>query len=130
HRLLQRRREEDSLTCCPHQELWSMPASAWRPRGRERWTEGRDVVAKKRLSARQLAVLTFIWGQLSRRGSPPTVGEIAAHCGLRPPRGAVRPLRAPRERGYVGRDARRRLRVLKVPLAVLRLVRAEDEGAG
>ena len=87
-------------------------------------------MAKKRLSARQLAVLAFIWGYIGERGFPPTVFEVQQACGDGAPRGAVGHLEALERLGYL----RRRpglacgLEVVKVPIGVLRLLRTAPSG--
>lgn len=58
---------------------------------------------KKKLTARQRAVLSFLIRFLDERGYPPTVREIALHFGLKGPRSPKKRLDALEEKGYIRR---------------------------
>ena len=58
---------------------------------------------KKKLTARQRAVLSFLIRFLEERGYPPTVREIALHFGLKGPRSPKKRLDALEEKGYIRR---------------------------
>ena len=58
---------------------------------------------KKKLTARQRAVLFFLILFLDEKGYPPTVREIALHFGLKGPRSPKKRLDALEEKGYIRR---------------------------
>ena len=58
---------------------------------------------KKKLTARQREVLSFLNQFLEERGYPPTVREIALHFGLKGPRSPKKRLDALEEKGYIRR---------------------------
>jgi len=58
---------------------------------------------KKKLTARQRQVLSFLIRFLNKRGYPPTVREIARHLGLKGPKSPKKRLDALVEKGYIRR---------------------------
>jgi repressor LexA len=58
---------------------------------------------KKKLTARQREVLSFLIRFLNERGYPPTVREIALHFGLKGPKSPKMRLDALEEKGYIRR---------------------------
>jgi repressor LexA len=61
------------------------------------------IKSRKKLTARQREVLSFLIRFLTRRGYPPTVREIARHFGLKGPRSPKKRLDALEEKGYIRR---------------------------
>lgn len=60
-------------------------------------------IRKRKLTARQRQVLSFLIRFLKERGYPPTVREIARHFGLKGPRSPKKRLDALEEKGYIRR---------------------------
>jgi repressor LexA len=60
-------------------------------------------IRKRKLTARQRQVLSFLIRFLKERGYPPTVREIARHFGLKGPRSPQKRLDALEEKGYIRR---------------------------
>jgi repressor LexA len=60
-------------------------------------------IPKKKLTARQRQVLSYLIRFLKERGYPPTVREIARHFGLKGPRSPKKRLDALEEKGYIRR---------------------------
>ena len=58
---------------------------------------------KRKLTARQREILSFLIRFLNERGYPPTVREIALHFGLKGPRSPKKRLDALEEKGYIRR---------------------------
>ncbi len=58
---------------------------------------------KRKLTARQREVLSFLIRFINERGYPPTVREIALHFGLKGPRSPKKRLDALEEKGYIRR---------------------------
>jgi repressor LexA len=61
-------------------------------------------MAEQRLTARQQDILSFIEAEVSRRGMPPTVREIAAHFNIASPNGVWCHLKALEEKGYLKKE--------------------------
>jgi repressor LexA len=60
-------------------------------------------MSKKKLTARQRQVLSYLIRFLKERGYPPTVREIARHFGLKGPKSPKKRLDALEEKGYIRR---------------------------
>jgi repressor LexA len=60
-------------------------------------------ISKKKLTARQRQVLSYLVRFLKERGYPPTVREIARHFGLKGPRSPKKRLDALEKKGYIRR---------------------------
>jgi repressor LexA len=60
-------------------------------------------MGRKKLTARQREVLSFLIRFLTERGYPPTVREIALHFGLKGPKSPKKRLDALEEKGYIRR---------------------------
>lgn len=73
--------------------------------------------ASQTLTDRQAEVLDFITENLSERGYPPTVAEIATRFGFHSPNAAASHLNALRKKGYIRIEPRasRGIEVLKTP---------------
>ena len=67
------------------------------------------------LTDRQRVVLSYIEGEISRRGYPPTIREIGSHLGIRSTNGVTDHIKALEKKGYIAREDRksRSMRILR-----------------